>query len=310
MRPFSGVIAPVVTTFDAEGEAVAIDGFTANIRAHLAAGLDGILVAGSTGEAALLDESERRLLVETARRIVPSDRALLAGIGGESTRITIRRAHDAKSAGADAVLVVSPHYYTSSMTSAALRDHFTRVADESPLPILLYNVPKYAHFALTPALVAELATHPNIGGMKDSAGDLPMLGEYVKLQSPSFTVFTGNGPTFASALALGVKAGILAVALFAPGLAREVYDAFVGGNVEGARRAQDRMTEAARVIVGDLGPPGVKAALDIIGLQGGVPRAPLRPLDPAARARVSDLVRGLVWHRTVGNAEVSGASVV
>ena len=309
MRPLSGVLAPVVTPFDAGSEDVALDGFTANIRAHLAAGLDGILVAGSTGEAALLDESERLLLVETARRIVPAERVLLSGIGGESSRITIRRARDAKSAGADAVLVVSPHYYTSSMTSAALRDHFTRVADESPLPILLYNIPKYAHFALAPALVGELARHPNIAGMKDSAGDLTMLEAYVRVQSPTFTVLTGNGPTFASALSLGVKGGILAVALFAPGLAREVYDAAVGGDADGARRAQDRMTEAARVIVGELGVPGVKAALDVIGLQGGVSRAPLQPLDTASLSRVGELVRGLVWHRAVGNAQVSGASV-
>jgi 4-hydroxy-2-oxoglutarate aldolase len=293
MRPLTGVHGPVVTTFDAGSEDVVIDRFTSNIRAHLAAGLDGILVAGSTGEAALLDESERRQLLEAAREAIPADRVLLAGIGGESSRVTIRRARDAKTAGADAVLVVSPHYYTSSMTPAALRDHFTRVADASPLPVLLYNIPKYAHFALAPALVAELATHPNIAGMKDSAGDLAMLAQYVESQSPTFTVLTGNGPTFAAALGLGVKGGILAVALFAPELAREVWDAAARGDGDGARRSQERMTEAARVIVGDLGVPGVKAGLEAIGLNGGICRSPLRPLDAAGRARVSELMRGL-----------------
>src|SRR5687767_14779641 len=168
MRPISGILGPVVTPFDATSSDVVIDRFTSNIRAHIAAGLDGILVAGSTGEAALLEESERRLLLDAARAATPEDRVLLAGIGGESTRITSRRAQDAKAAGADAVLVVSPHYYTTSMTSEALRDHFTRVADESPLPVFLYNIPKYAHFALHPDLVATLAQHENILGMKDS----------------------------------------------------------------------------------------------------------------------------------------------
>jgi 4-hydroxy-2-oxoglutarate aldolase len=293
MRALTGVFAPVVTTFDAASEDVVVERFIANIRAHLAAGLDGILVAGSTGEAALLEESERRLLLESAREAIPAERVLLAGIGGESSRVTIRRAQDAKTAGADAVLVVSPHYYTSSMTPPALRDHFTRVADASPLPVLLYNIPKYAHFALAPELVAELAQHSNIAGMKDSAGDLAMLERYVESQSDSFTVITGNGPTFAAALALGVKGGILAVALFAPEISREVYDAAARGEGESARRAQDRMTAAARVIVGELGVPGVKAALDAIGLQGGISRSPLRELDGAGRARVSELMRGL-----------------
>jgi 4-hydroxy-2-oxoglutarate aldolase len=293
MRALAGVYVPVVTTFDAASEDLVIDRFTANIRAHLAAGVDGIVAAGSTGEAPLLEESERRHLLESAREVIPAERTLVAGIGGESSRITIRRARDAKTAGVDAVLVVSPHYYTSAMTPAALRDHFTRVADESPLPVLLYNIPKYAHFALSPALVSELAEHPNIAGMKDSAGDLAVLEGYLQSQSPTFTVLTGNGPTFAPALALGVKGGILAAALFAPEVAREVYDAAARGDAAGSRGAQERMTVPARVIVGELGVPGVKAALDAIGLHGGVSRSPLRALDAAGRARVAELMRGL-----------------
>ena len=306
---FEGVFGPVITTFDATTEDVVVDRFTANIRAHLAAGLDGIVVAGSTGEAALLEESERRLLLEAARGVIPDDRVLIAGIGGESARITIRRAHDAKAAGADAVLVVSPHYYTSSMTPASLRAHFTRVADESPLPVLLYNIPKYAHFALSPELVRDLSRHENIVGMKDSAGDLAVLARYVESQSDDFTVITGSGQNFAQALALGAKGGILAVALFAPGLSREVYDTAARGDAAGSTDAQTRMTEAARVIVGELGVPGVKAALDVIGLQGGVCRLPLQPLAKEAHARVGELVRGLTWYRTVGNAGTAGSSV-
>ena len=293
MKALAGILGPVVTPFDATTGDVVIDRFTANIQAHLAAGLDGILVAGSTGEAALLEESERRLLLDAARAAIPTDRFLMAGVGGESTRITVRRAKDAKAAGVDAVLVVSPHYYTSSMTSEALRDHFVRVADDSPVPVLLYNIPKYAHFALQPELVAELAQHANILGMKDSAGDLTMLAGYIDAQSPTFTVLTGHGPSFAQALALGVKGGILAAALFAPELSREVHDAAVRRDVENARRLQERLAPAAREIVGDLGVPGVKAALDALGLHGGVPRSPLRALPEPARARVAELLGGI-----------------
>ena len=293
MRQLAGILGPVVTPFDAASGDIVVDRFTSNIQAHLAAGLDGILVAGSTGEAALLEESERRVLLDAARSAIPADRALLAGVGGESTRITIRRAQDAKAAGADAVLVVSPHYYTSTMTRDVLRDHFVRVAEGSPIPVLLYNIPKYAHFALQPDLVAELAQHPNILGMKDSAGDLNMLAEYVSAQSPTFTVLTGHGPTFAQAIALGVRGGILAAALFAPELSREVHDAAVRRDVDAARKLQDRLAAPAREIVGDLGVAGVKAALDAVGLHGGVPRSPLQPLTETARARVAELLGGI-----------------
>jgi 4-hydroxy-2-oxoglutarate aldolase len=288
-----GILGPVVTPFDARTGDVALDGFVSNLQTHLAAGMSGVVVTGSTGEAALLEESERFLLIETARPLVAPDRWLIAGIGGESTRVTVQRARDAAAAGADAVLVVSPHYYTRLMTSDALRGHFLRVADASPVPVLLYNIPVYAHFALQPDLVAELATHPNIAGMKDSAGELEMLRQYVAVQSPQFTVLTGNGPTFAAAMALGVKGGILAFSLFAYELAREIFDASLSGGVDQAQRVQERVSTAAREIVAVMGVPGVKAALDAIGMRGGPPRSPLLPLDAAGRARVLELVRGV-----------------
>jgi 4-hydroxy-2-oxoglutarate aldolase len=292
-RALGGILVPAVTPFDPRSGDVALDGFVANLQAHLSAGVDGVVVTGSTGEAALLEESERFLLVETARRIIPPDRWLIAGIGGESTRVTVQRSRDAAGAGADAVLVVSPHYYTKLMTSDALRGHFLRVADASSVPVLLYNIPVYAHFALHPDLVAELATHENIAGMKDSAGDLEMLRQYVTVQSPRFTVLTGNGPTFAPALALGVKGGILALALFAYDSAREILDASARGDSAHARRVQERVSTAAREIVGVMGVPAVKAAMEAIGLRGGPPRSPLMPLTDPGRARVLELLRGV-----------------
>jgi 4-hydroxy-2-oxoglutarate aldolase len=292
-RALTGILAPVVTPFESRSGDVATKAFVANIKAHLDAGLDGILVAGSTGEAALLTEDERHAVLIAARRVVPTEKWLLAGIGGESTRVTSIRARESAKIGADAVLVVSPHYYTAAMTEEALRDHFTRVADESPIPILLYNIPKYAHFALSPELVSELSRHPNIAGMKDSAGDLPTLERYLKSQSDSFTVLTGNGPTFAQALALGVRGGILAAALFAPELSREVYDAWKRGDRAAAMRAQERLTPSAKEIVGELGIGAVKAALETIGLHGGEPRSPLRPITAAVRQRVQHLMRSV-----------------
>lgn len=289
----TGVLGPVVTPFTPSGD-LDLSAFARNVQAHLAAGLSGIVVCGSTGEAALLDERERNSLAEAAREIVPRDRTLIVGTGAESTRGAQRLTRLAAERGADAVLVVAPHYYgAKAMTNAALRAHYTAIADASAVPVLLYNIPKYMHFALPPQLVAELAQHPNIFGMKDSSGDLELLAGYVKAQSDSFTVLTGNGSTFKQALALGARGGILAVSLFAPGLALDIFTAMREGSassIAGAEQVQQRLTLANR-IVGELGVPGVKAALDQIGLRGGSVRSPLLPLGAAEVAEVAQLLR-------------------
>jgi len=287
-----GVFGPVVTNFDARTGDLDRDAFGANVRAHLDAGMSGIVVTGSTGEAALLDEGERMALVETARELIPSDRLLIVGTGAESTRMARRYASLAAERGADAVLVVAPHYYgAKAMNSSALRAHYSAIADESRVPVLLYNIPKYMHFALPPQLVAELARHENIVGIKDSSGDLELLGGYLQAQSDSFSVLTGNGQTFRRALELGARGGILAVALFAVGLALEVYSALAEGSATAASQAQDRLTPLSARIVGDMGVPGVKAALDRVGLRGGPVRAPLLSLGNAELADVTELLR-------------------
>jgi 4-hydroxy-2-oxoglutarate aldolase len=283
-------MGPLVTPFKAD-ESLDLAGFEANVRAHIAAGLQGVLVAGSTGEAALLGEDERRTLIAAARKIVPADRTLLAGTGAESTRHCVARCRDAASSGADAVLVVSPHYYSSSMTPAALTAHFTRVADESPVPVLLYNIPKYAHFRLEPELIAELSKHPNIRGMKDSAGDMTFFARYVESQSDTFDVLTGHGGTFATALSLGARGGILAVALFAPELALEVWQAYGEGRTADAAAAQKPLVAMAAEIVARMGVPGVKAAMDRVGLRGGHVRLPLLPTPSADLGVIDELLR-------------------
>lgn len=285
-----GILGPVVTPFLANGD-VDSAGFGDNVRAHIAAGLNGILVAGSTGEAALLDESERRSLLEVAREAVPSDRLLLAGTGAESTRECLRLTRQAAECGADAVLIVPPHYYAPAMTASALHAHYTRIADESPVPVLLYNIPKYTHFSLAPTLVLELAMHPNVIGMKDSSGDLDLLTVYVNAQSSSFTVLTGHASTLHRAFQSGVRGGILAAALFAPGIAIAIQEAVRSGDKAAGDVLQRRLIPLGKTIVAELGVAGVKSALDQIGLVGGPVRAPLLPVSDGDAARITQLLR-------------------
>jgi 4-hydroxy-2-oxoglutarate aldolase len=289
-RRYGGVMGPMVTPFKSD-ESLDLEAFDLNVRAHLAAGLDGLLVAGSTGEAALLGDDERRVLTELARSIIPSDKTLLVGTGAESTRHCIERCRDAARAGADAVLVVAPHYYSSSMTPEAVKAHYTRVADKSPVPVLLYNIPKYMHYRLEPELIADLAKHGNIRGMKDSAGDMTFFARYVESNSDTFDVLTGHGGTFSTALKLGGRGGILAVALFAADLAVEVWRAHNEGRAADADAAQKPLVPLAAEIVARMGVPGVKAAMDRIGLRGGHVRLPLLPVSNGDAAQLDDLLK-------------------
>lgn len=284
-----GIYAPATTPFARNGE---LDraAFEHNVRAHMRHGLSGVVVTGSTGEAPLLDERERESLVEWARPLVTGDHRLLAGAGAESTRTTLHYARRAAERGADAVLVVAPHYFASGMTDAALRAHYLRVADESTLPVVLYNIPKYMHFRIPPALVAELATHQNVVGIKDSTGERELFESYLASQTDRFDVLTGNGTFVKSAMERGARGGIIAAALFAPDLVTGVVDALRRGDVAEATALQDRLTPLARVIVGELGPAGIKAAMNLVGLRGGYPRSPLQPLTGVELARVQQLL--------------------
>lgn len=270
-------MVPATSSFTASGE---IDraAFQRNLDAHLAYGMDGVLVGGSSGESALLENDDRRLLLALARERVPQDKWLIAGIGSESTRLTIQRAKDAKEAGANAVLVISPHYFLKRMTEPALLTHFRAVADASPLPVLLYNMPAYSHIVLSPAFVQEMARHDNVIGMKDSAGNIPVLQQYLEAQNDQFKVLTGSGGTVVPALAAGASGAILAIALYAGPMVRRMVDLFRAGDRDAAAAVQATLAPLATDIAGAMGPAGIKAAMDLVGLSGGPTRAPLLPV--------------------------------
>ncbi len=278
-------MVPAASCFTATGD---LDraAFQSNIDAYVGHGVDGVLIAGSSGESALLDDHDRRQLLTWARERLSDDRWLLAGVGSESTRQTISRAHDAKAVGATAALVMAPHYFLKRMTEPALLAHFHAVADASPLPVLLYNNPAYAHLVMSPSFVHAMSQHENVIGMKDSAGNIPMLTQYLESQGPTFRVLTGSGATVVPALAAGASGAILAIALFAGGLVREMMDAYQAGDVDGATAIQSRLTPLATEIGAAMGPAGLKAALDLVGLHGGAPRSPLLAVGLDERAVV------------------------
>lgn len=287
MTRITGILAPATTPFDpVTGEADVI-AMRRNLRAWLEHDLAGVVLFGSTGEGVLLDDDERARLLDSARDLV-GGRLLLAGTGAESTRATIRRSRAAAEAGADAVLVQPPAFYKPQMTPEALRDHYRAVADASPVPVLLYQIPpRFSGVELPAGLVGELAQHPNIAGIKDSSGDLRTLGALVDACGPRCAVLVGSGAILYGALELGVAGGILAVSLLVPQLCVELEGHFRAGEPGRAGRLQERIKPLHQQIVGGLGVAGTKAALELLGYAGGEPRPPLRPL----RARDLETVR-------------------
>ncbi len=287
----SGVLIPTTTPFDPVTGDIDVVGFRGNLRRFLEHPIRGLVVSGSTGEAVLLDEDERTRMLEAAQGVLPGGRLLVAGTGAESTRATIRLTRSAADAGAQAVLVQPPAYYKGAMSAAVLRDHYGSVADASPIPVILYQVPlRFSTLDFATGLVAELAGHPNIVAIKDSRGDLDLVGELVTAVPSDFQVLVGSGSKFYGALEIGAVGGILGVANLAPGLCAEIYGAFSGGRAAEAGRIQDLVSPLHNEIVGKRGVPGVKRALDLLGLQGGQPRSPLPPLPESEDAEIAQLL--------------------
>lgn len=287
----SGVLIPTATPFRVNDGELDLAAFRSNLRHWLASGVRGVVLTGSTGEAVLLDEKERIQLLEAGRELVPEDLLMVAGTGGESTRVTLRRTLEAADLGSDAVLIQPPSFYRGQMTSEVLRDHYRALADASPVPVILYQVPlRYSTLEFSTGLVAQLSEHPNVIGIKDSRGDLKKLGDLLDQVQAGFQVMVGTGAKLYASLEMGAVGGILGVANLAPRESAEIVSAFHAGRVEEAGAIQERLAPLHDGIVGGFGVAGVKAALDILGMAGGAPRPPLQPLGESGTEKVRGLL--------------------
>jgi 4-hydroxy-2-oxoglutarate aldolase len=304
----SGVLIPAATPFDLGTGELDVEAFGANLARWLEAPVRGIVIGGSTGEAVLLDREERAALLDRAREEVPEGRLLIAGTGAESTRETLRLTRDAAERGVDAVLVQPPAYYRGQMTPDVLRDHYRAVADAAPVPVILYQVPlRFSTVELATGLVAELSAHGNVAGIKDSRGDLEVLGGLVASVREGFQVLVGSGANFYASLELGAVGGILGVANLLPAEAASIQEAFAQGRGAAAGRAQEVVGPVHNRVVARLGVPGVKAGLDLLGLHGGPPRPPLRPLDADDMGVVRDALERAGALDPVSGEEPPGA---
>ena len=293
MIDLSGVFIPAVTPFLPGTGEIDLPAMQENLSQWADYSIRGVVIAGTTGEAVLVDEEERLQLVRGAREVLDEDILLTVGTGLESTRATLRLTRAVADEGADAVLVQPPAYYRGAMTPEALREHYLAVADGSPIPVIVYQAPlRMSTLDFPTGLVAELSNHENIVGIKDSRGSLDLVGELVEQCRDGFQVLVGSGALFYPALEVGAVGGIVAVANMVPGPSGDLFKAFKSGRNAEAGRLQQQIGPIHNDIVGAIGVPGVKVALDFLNYRGGEPRPPIRPLAEKGRATVREtLVR-------------------
>jgi 4-hydroxy-2-oxoglutarate aldolase len=286
-----GILLPATTPFGADG-LVDARALRRNIERWNETGIGGYVILGSTGERVHLDEREASEVVRTARTSVPAHLAFVAGVGQHGTRVSIAEAQRAAEAGADAVLVITPHFYRGQMTHAALAAHYETIADASPVPLVLYNIPQNTGVALSPETVARLSEHANICGIKDSSGDMVNFLEMLRLQSETFAVLTGHASLLYAALSAGARGAILAAACVAPRVAVQIARLVEAGRHEEASEWQRQFIPLARAVTTRYGIGGLKYALDLAGYAGGEVRAPLPVPDEVARREIERTLAG------------------
>jgi 4-hydroxy-2-oxoglutarate aldolase len=285
-----GILPPLTTPFNREGR-VDFDALAENVERYNETGLAGYVALGSNGEAVHLSQEERTIVITTIKQAASADHIIVAGVNEFSTRAAIDRARASAGAGADFVLVITPYFYKSRMTGEALRRHFIEVADNSPTPVLIYNVPQNTGVVIEPAVIAELAAHENIAGVKDSAGNFGAIAETIRRAPEEFTVLTGNAGILYPSLLMGARGAILAVACAAPRASVDLYTAVEQGDHARARELQNRLAPLSHIVTAGLGVAGLKAAMELAGFRGGEPRAPLAPVSPSEREKIESIMR-------------------
>lgn len=287
-----GVHVAMISPLDRSGR---VDG--AGVRQAvehvLTGGVDGIVALGSAGEGPALPRRERRRLLELVVRETAGRVPVMAGVGRMTREAARRDVMDGADCGADAVLVLPPFYF--DLPGEAVQRFFEDLSDVSPLPIVLYNVPRFTKIRLAPETVASLALRENIVGIKDSSRDMEYLQEIVvrTADRPGFSVFTGSDSLFLCSLTAGAH-GLIGVAPnLVPALCADLYRAYREGCWEKARALQSKIVEILRAVRRGAFPAGFKAALELLGICQRWPAYPAQPLDEKAMSEMAESMRRL-----------------
>jgi 4-hydroxy-2-oxoglutarate aldolase len=299
----SGVFPALTTPFSSDGS-VSVEDIKHNIAKYNTTGLAGYVAIGSTGESVLLSRKEVDTVLVAVKESAAPNMRLIAGTGAESTAETIDRTKRAAELGYHVALVKTPYYYKPMYKPEVFIAHYRRVADASPIPVMLYSVPQFTGVALEAPEVGVLAQHPNIIGIKESSGNVQRAAEMLAAVPSSFQILVGSASMMFPSMVLGAVGSILALASAMPEQCVALFDAARKGEMGTARALQATILPASKVIVSQCGIPGVKYAMDQAGYLGGLPRLPLMPLQEDQRKVIRDIMAKVGAHAP---AHLSGA---
>jgi 4-hydroxy-2-oxoglutarate aldolase len=286
---FPRYLVALITPFDSDGE-LDLDSHRHNLTTLWEAGIRGFVIGGSNGEGPYLEPGDRHHLVSTARDTLGSEAHLMCGVMAETVREARRQMIEAVEGGADSILCLTPTTLARNRVGV-VEGYFTAVADEAPLPVLLYSVPNTTAYSLPEESVASLSAHPNIVGMKDSSGDPVRMQRLVASTPDDFILWSGSSQALTLAVTAGAHGVITGSGNYAPRLVLETLAAALE-NPFAARDLQAKLSGASRTAESG-GIPAVKAASAAAGLKPGYPRAPLRPVPDEVAAALQAAIHGI-----------------
>lgn len=272
MELFKGSGVAIVTPFTKDDK---VDFATLGelLEYHVENKTDAIIICGTTGESATLNDKEHKAAIKYAVEIIDGRIPVIAGTGSNDTAYAVEMSQYAESVGVDALLVVTPYY--NKTTDAGLRKHFTKIADNVNTPIILYNVPSRTGMSLEATTVAELAKHKNICGIKEASGDLGLVTEILRLCPDNFYLYSGNDDIVVPTLAVGGHGVISVVANILPKETHDMVHYYLNGEVEKSLELQLKMKHLIDTLFIEPNPIPVKTAMNLMGKEVGALRLPL-----------------------------------
>jgi 4-hydroxy-2-oxoglutarate aldolase len=288
-----GIFAPLSTPFDSDGN-VALGHVRNNVTLYNKTKLAGYVPNGSTSESVLLLWEEVYKVWEAVRDAAAPGKILIAGTGAESTSETIAHTNRAARIGYAVALVRTPSFYKPSINDHMLAEHYLRVADSARIPVMVYSVPVFTHVTVEASLIARVAKHPNIIGMKDSSGDMKGIAAIIAAAPKEFQTLTGSASTLYEALELGAVGAILGLADVFPDLCAEIYEAASAGDRAKAQALALKLVPPAKMLLMDYGIGGLKYAQDRMGFYGGLPRLPLLGVSDEGKAEIDAMLANLI----------------
>ena len=285
---FKGVGTAIVTPMLKTGE-VDYESYGRLIDWQIAEGVNAIIAAGTTGEGSTLSDEEHRDVVKYTVERVGGRVPVIAGTGSNDIAYACDLTKFSCEAGADAMLVVSPYY--NKATQKGLITSFTKIADESTKPIILYNVPSRTGCNIMPKTVAELAEHPNIVGIKEASGNISQIAETISLVRGKIDVYSGNDDQIVPLLSLGGSGVISVLSNVLPRKTVEMCDRFFAGDVAGSAKIQLDLIDLVNALFCEVNPIPVKAAVSAMGFCENYLRLPLTTMEKANEAKLLELMR-------------------